>query len=116
MLKITQTNVTIMVKDMERSIRFYESIGFTTLQRWENHYCMMTTTGLTIGLHPSEEEVIPNSQISIGMMIENANDAKAFLEKLNIKYTFHDESAEGIYLHFNDPDGTFLYFTQPLWK
>jgi len=39
---------------MDAAIRFYEQIGLTLKQRWENHYAMVTTEGITIGLHPAD--------------------------------------------------------------
>jgi catechol 2,3-dioxygenase-like lactoylglutathione lyase family enzyme len=115
MITITQTNVTIMVKDMNTSVAFYESIGFKIKQRWGDHYAMLETTGLTIGLHPANEPVVPNTQISIGLMIEKCDEAKALLDKLNIKYTKHDDPNSGLYLHFNGPDGETIYFNEPNW-
>jgi catechol 2,3-dioxygenase-like lactoylglutathione lyase family enzyme len=116
MIKITETNVTIMVKDMNKSIGFYESIGFTMKQRWGDHYAMLNTTGLTIGIHPADEELKGSGNVSIGLMIENAEEAKALLQKNNIPFDFHDDGKSGIYLNFKDPDGTIVYFTQPSWK
>ena len=51
MINIQGTNVTIMVKDMDTAISFYESIGLTLKQRWDNHYAMVVTEGITIGIH-----------------------------------------------------------------
>ena len=115
MIKITSTNVTIMVKDMDRSIRFYESIGLTLKQRWGDHYAMVETAGITIGIHPGGDEHSGSGSISIGFMIDDINTAKAILEKNNIPSTLQDDGKSGIYLYFKDPDGTVLYFVQPKW-
>jgi predicted enzyme related to lactoylglutathione lyase len=37
MINISETNVTIMVSDMDKAIKFYETIGLTLKQRWDNH-------------------------------------------------------------------------------
>jgi catechol 2,3-dioxygenase-like lactoylglutathione lyase family enzyme len=114
-MKINETNVTIMVRDMDRAISFYQSIGLELKKRWENHYAMVTAPGLTIGLHPSEEDLPASETISIGFMVDDANEARALLEKNEI--AFRDEDGKsGIYLHFQDPDGTTLYFTKPAWN
>jgi catechol 2,3-dioxygenase-like lactoylglutathione lyase family enzyme len=55
MIKITETNITIMVQDMNKAISFYESLGFVIKNRWDDHYAMLTTTGLTLGIHPGEK-------------------------------------------------------------
>jgi|SRR6185437_9062572 len=115
MLKINESNVTIMVADMDKAIIFYESIGFELKNRWGDHYAMLTSTGITIGLHPGRKGAIAeNSNISIGLMIDKADDAKELLERNDISFKF-DDGKSGIYLHFRDPDGTLLYFTQPKW-
>jgi catechol 2,3-dioxygenase-like lactoylglutathione lyase family enzyme len=114
-MKITETNVTIMVMDMDRSIKFYEQIGLTLKQRWDDNYAMLTTAGLTIGIHPGGRAGLASSHVSIGFMIESAEEGKALLEKYNIAYTYQDDQS-GILLSFHDPDGTFLYFMEPRWK
>lgn len=116
MLKINSTNVTIMVKDMDRSIQFYESIGLTLKQRWDNHYAMVETAGLTIGIHPGGDDNSNSGSISIGFMIEDINEAKTLLEKNILSADAAiDDGKSGIYINFKDPDGTALYFVQPKW-
>ena len=115
MLTINESNVTIMVKNLDESIRFYESIGFTLKNRWENHYAMLETTGITIGLHPTDQVELSSGTLSIGFMIDSISDAMALLEKNNITYKFEDGKS-GKYLHFDYPDGTDLYFVEPKWK
>jgi len=56
-MAIKDSNVTIMVKDMDASISFYESIGLVIKQRWANHYAQLTAPGITIGLHPLADSV-----------------------------------------------------------
>jgi catechol 2,3-dioxygenase-like lactoylglutathione lyase family enzyme len=114
MVTIKETNVTIMVRDMDKSIQFYESIGLTLKNRWDNHYAMMVTTGLTIGIHPGGENYQGSGNISIGFMTDEISEAKALLQKFNIGYK-HDDGKSGNYLNFTDPDGTLLYFVQPKW-
>jgi predicted enzyme related to lactoylglutathione lyase len=115
MISIKETNVTIMVMDMDKSINFYKSIGLTLKNRWENHYAMMETTGLTVGLHPADKPGKPSSTISIGFMIDKLTEAETLLKKNKITFT-SASGKSGKYLHFKDPDGTALYFTEPAWK
>ena len=116
-MKINETNVTIMVKDFEASIRFYESIGFALKKRWESHYAMVTAPGITVGIHPTEpgQTFTAGDSISIGLMIDNADEARTLLKKNNIAFTDHDGDS-GLYLHFQDPDGVAVYFTVPKWN
>lgn len=114
MLKIKSTNVTLMVMSLDKSIQFYESIGLKLKQRWGEHYAMIETTGLTIGLHPAGHPRQPSEQVSIGFMVDDINEAKQILDKNNIAHKDEDGKS-GIYSHFTDLDGTVLYFTQPKW-
>ena len=116
MIKINETNVTIMVADMDKAIIFYESIGLTIKNRWGNHYAMLVTSGITLGIHPKDEKTSTTSgTVSIGFMIDDIKEAKILLDKNKINCTSEDDGKSGIYLHFKDLDGTILYFVQPKW-
>jgi predicted enzyme related to lactoylglutathione lyase len=113
-MKISESNVTIMVKDMDSTIRFYENIGLTLKQRWENHYAMLSAEGITIGVHPGGENTGSGS-VSVGFMVDDIKDAKALLDGHKISYK-EDAGKSGHYLHFTDPDNTVLYFVEPAWR
>jgi catechol 2,3-dioxygenase-like lactoylglutathione lyase family enzyme len=113
-MKITGSNVTIMVKDMDRSINFYQSLGLTLNQRWDNNYAMMGAEGITLGIHPAHGET-SSGTLSIGFFIDKCENGKAVLDAANISYEQVDDGASGIYLHFKDPDGTIVYFVEPKW-
>lgn len=115
MITINESNITIMVKDMDKAVSFYESIGLTLKQRWNNHYAMVTSHGITIGLHPSESNDTSSGSLSIGFMIDKIDEAKSLLDENKIAWTHEDDGKSGIYLHFKDPFGTKLYFVQPKW-
>ncbi len=115
-MKLTGSNVTIMVKDMGKSIAFYESIGLKLQQRWGDNYAMIEGPGITLGIHPGGDEESGSGDLSIGFMVDSYDDAKALLAKNKIKITQEAEDGKsGSYLHFNDPDGTALYFVKPSW-
>ena len=115
MINIKGTNVTIMVKDMDNAINFYESIGLSLKQRWDNHYAMVVTEGITIGIHPAKDAEVNSGSVSIGFMIDKIEEAKILLNKNHIPHKQEDDGKSGMYLHFKDPDGTVLYFVQPKW-
>ena len=115
MINITSTNVTIMVKSMDASIAFYELIGLKLKNRWGDHYAMVETNGITIGIHPGGNENSGSGTISIGFMIPDISEGKSLLENNSIAMTSTDDGKSGSYLHFKDPDGTALYFVQPKW-
>src|SRR5580765_219463 len=108
-MTIKETNVTIMVKDMDKSISFYESIGLKLQQRWDNHYAMVSAPGITIGIHPGGTDASGSGTVSIGFMIDNFDEVKALLDSQKITYK-NDDGKSGTYAHFKDPDGTVLYF------
>jgi catechol 2,3-dioxygenase-like lactoylglutathione lyase family enzyme len=115
-MTIKESNITINVKDLDKSISFYESIGLTTKNRWGNYYAQLTAPGVVIGLHPtSDANLTGNSgNTSIGFTAEDFEEAKSLLEKLSISMTGRQEEG-GQFLHFNDPEGTALYFIKPKW-
>ncbi|MEP6513536.1 MAG: VOC family protein [Parafilimonas sp.] len=116
MIKITDSNVTVMVKDMDMAIHFYQKIGLTLKQRWENYYAMMTAPGITIGLHPVNETELGESSLSIGFMVDNIGEARTLLEENKIDYKQDIDGKSGIYLYFKDLDGTVLYYVEPKWN
>ncbi len=113
---IKDSNVTVNVKDLDRSILFYESIGFILKTRWGNHYAQLTAPGIVIGLHPTHANSIDETSgnVSIGFTANNFEEAKSLLSKLSIEAMPREEEG-GQFLHFKDLDGTALYFIKPKW-
>ena len=115
MSHITGSNVTIMVKDIDASIKFYEQIGLKLKQRWDSHYAMIDGKGITIGIHPSENAENTSGTVSIGFMIDDMHIVKALMHANEIPFT-EEDGKSGHYLHFKDPDNTSLYFVAPRWS
>ena len=115
-MTIKESNITINVKNLETSISFYESIGLTVKNRWGNHYAQLAAPGVVIGLHPtSDTNLTGNSgNVSIGFTTDKFEETNSDLQKLSIKTTIRQEEG-GQFIHFNDPDGTALYFIKPKW-
>jgi catechol 2,3-dioxygenase-like lactoylglutathione lyase family enzyme len=114
MLTIKETNVTILVQDMDKAVAFYETIGLTIKNRWGDHYAQLVTTGITIGLHPGGKPEQKSDHISIGFLVDDIADAKTLLEQNQVPYKF-DDGKSGKFTHFKDLDGTVLYFMQPMY-
>lgn len=115
-MTIKESNVTINVKDLSKSVSFYESLRFTIKNRWGDYYAQLTAPGIVVGLHPTNESNwIGNSgNVSIGFTTDNFEEVKTLLKELNISASERQEEG-GQFLHFNDPDGTALYFIRPKW-
>jgi len=114
-MAIKDSNITIMVKDMDKSISFYESIGFTMKNRWGNHYAQLSAPGVMIGLHPaSANNHLGSGSTSIGFTTDDFETEKNLLGKLSVQVEERKEEG-GEFLHFADPDGTQLYFIKPRW-
>jgi catechol 2,3-dioxygenase-like lactoylglutathione lyase family enzyme len=115
-MNITGSNVTIMVTDMQAAIDFYENIGLTLKQRWDNNYAMLTTEGITIGLHPSEGGELGSGSVSVGFMTDDISAVEHLLDKHGIAHDSVIDGGSGTYLYFKDPSGTVLYFVKPKWQ
>lgn len=113
---IKDSNITINVRDLAKSITFYKSIGFTLKGRWNNHYAQLSAPGIVVGLHPiPESNAQPNSgNVSIGFTTGDFEETKIELNQLGIKTSERKEEG-GEFIHFDDPDGTSLYFIKPKW-
>ena len=115
-MTIKDANITIMVKDMDRSVSFYQSLGFELKNRWGNHYAQLTAPGIFIGLHPASDGNLAGGSgiLSIGFTTDDFEQAKSLLHALSVLVTERQEEG-GQFLHFEDPDGTALYFITPKW-
>jgi catechol 2,3-dioxygenase-like lactoylglutathione lyase family enzyme len=114
MINLKDSNVTLMVQDMDASIRFYESIGLTLKNRWGNHYAMVSGGGVTLGIHPGGNGQ-GSGQVSIGFVVDDIDQAEAELGAVNVACRKDIDNQSGTYLHFVDPDGTILYLIKPKW-
>ena len=115
-MKIKESNITVNVKDLDKSISFYESLGLTLKNRWGSYYAMLSSPGVVIGLHPTSISNLKDNSgnVSIGFTTDNFEDTKSELQKLSIQMNERQEEG-GQFLHFTDPDGTALYFIKPKW-
>ena len=95
-MTITDSNVTIMVKDMDKAINFYQQIGLTLKQRWDNHYAMMSAEGITIGIHPASTGETNSGTVSIGFMINSIDEAKTLLDTNKVAYKEENDGKSGL--------------------
>jgi predicted enzyme related to lactoylglutathione lyase len=111
MYTITTANVTVMVRNMTQAINFYTGLGLQLKQRWEDYYAIVTAPGISIGLHPAKKTNERSTDISIGFGVEKIKEVEERLNELGIQFQ-RSEDGVGIYAHFQDPDGTHIYFME----
>jgi len=106
--------VTLMVKDVERSVKFYtEVLGLRQTVRFGNEWVEVEAPGTVIALHPNRKGRIspPPQTISIGFQVKDLDGTAAKLEKKGVTMTRVDEG----FLRradFTDPDGHLLYLME----
>lgn len=112
-------NATIIVADMDRSIRFYtEVLGLKLTNRFGNDWATVSAgEGLTVGIHPVSARYPPpgtKGAILLGFDIDLPIDkAVAWLAKhgVTIKGSLV-RSEPGNFANLEDPDGNEIY----LWE
>ena len=114
-MKISGSNITLLVNNMDTSCAFYKMLGLKLKKRWDNFYAMYTAPGIVIGLHPANGKTKGSGDASIGFFIKDIDAAEKRLTKNKVKFK-SDNGDSGRYIHFKDPDGNILYFTEPSWK
>jgi len=113
----TQCNVTLMVADMDRAVRFYtEGLGLELGYRAGNEWAQVSGQGLTIGLHPAGGHFPQQAQdgrISIGFQVQKLDEAITQLRQrgVEINAEIRDGGVDRI-VNFADPDGTPLYLIE----
>jgi catechol 2,3-dioxygenase-like lactoylglutathione lyase family enzyme len=112
--KFIGSNVTIMVKSMAKSIKFYtETLGFPLRVRHSSHWAEIEANGLIIGLHPQvkTKKVIHGDNMTIGLEVDDIQSAMKNLEQKGVSCDFQKEGG-GLLAYFNDPDDNVLYLFQ----
>lgn len=108
-----QAKVSIMVKNMDRSIRFYtKTLGFKLGMRYGNDFAYLTGFGVALGLSQDNSKYYPNKgNLSIGFEVKDLDKAAADLKKKGVSFEL-DEDEDCRFAFFEDPDGTPLYLVE----
>ncbi len=110
----TEAKVTLMVKDVERSVKFYrDDLGLRQKVRYGNEWVELQAPGTVIALHPNRKPNAsrPPKTMSIGFQVKNLDGTVAKLEKKGVTFKIVDEG----FLRradFADPDGHRLYLME----
>lgn len=106
------SNVTVMVSDMNRAIKFYtETLGLTLKQRFGDHWADIEGPGISIGLHSSGNNIKVGENLSIAFKVKNLKEAVAALENKGITFKLYDDKNVNL-AFFSDPDSNTLYLAE----
>lgn len=109
---LKHSRVNVMVKEMDRSIKFYVNVlGLELVNHWGDHYAEVKARDLLIGLHPSSEKVSIGNSISIGFGVSNFEETMKTLESKGIEFKIEQDGWISL-AHFTDPDGNPLYLAE----
>lgn len=112
--KFLGSNVTIMVKSMTKSVKFYtETLGLPLRVRHSSHWAEIDANGLIIGLHPqmATKKIIRGDSMTIGLEVDDIQSAMKNIEEKGVSFDFQKEGG-GLLAYFNDPDDNVLYLFQ----
>lgn len=114
---IKEGNVTVMVSDLNRAIKFYtQTLGLKLTNQFEDHWAEIEGPGLTIGLHPAGPHGPKpgNSEsLSIGFTVDNLDsEMTAFKDKGVVFSPDLIENGPVKIAFFSDPDKNPLYFCE----
>ena len=106
-------NITVMVKNMDSAVRFYtETLGFKLLNRFGDHWADVEGPGISIGLHPANENMKLGDNMQIGLNVIDIDSSVKELTEKGIRFEIIDDEMVRLAL-FTDPDGNALYLVQP---
>jgi catechol 2,3-dioxygenase-like lactoylglutathione lyase family enzyme len=117
---ISGGNITVMVSNMDASVRFYtEVLGMKLTNRFGDHWATVDAgKGLSIGLHPASPKY-PAPGTKGGMLIglEIDEPIQQVVDRLRNKGVHFlgpivNDAGAGSFADFEDPDGNWLY----LWE
>jgi catechol 2,3-dioxygenase-like lactoylglutathione lyase family enzyme len=112
----TTSYVTLMVADMDRSIKFYvDEMGLDLKSRHGDFWAEVQAPDVLIGLHPlgdSSEKPTAGS-VSIGFIVEDFASAVKTLKDRHVDFDTVTETVEASSAYLTDPDGYQLYI---MWR
>jgi catechol 2,3-dioxygenase-like lactoylglutathione lyase family enzyme len=110
------SNVTVMVSDMDRAVRFYrDTLGLKFVRGYGAEWVEIDAPGLRIGLHPGGKRAQARGNLSIGLRVDDLDNAKRILEAKGVLFSASKEDGGVRLADFTDPDGNALYLVQVLW-
>jgi catechol 2,3-dioxygenase-like lactoylglutathione lyase family enzyme len=113
---LKEANVTVMISEMNRSIKFYvETLGLKLKSKHADQFAEVECGGLTIALHPAVERGPRpgNSEsLSVGFGVDDIDEAMASLKSKGVTFGRVSNDGPVKLAFFKDPDGNPLYLAQ----
>ena len=79
-------NVILAVKDLEKSLEFYNKILGMPIKRQRENWVDLGQSGALLSLHPASAELLtPNDMIMIGFVVGDVSSAIDELKSKNVK-------------------------------
>ena len=110
-------NVTLMVTDLDRSVRFYTgTLGFRMHYQADGHWAEVGIKDLTIGLHPAKdptERPARGEDLSLGLQVESLESAMDALRAKGVRFERGPVDDQAVRLaFFSGHDGYPLYLCE----
>ena len=108
-------NVILAVKDLEKSLEFYNKILGMPIKRQRENWVDLGQSGALLSLHPASTELItPNDMIMIGFVVGDVSSAIDELKSKNVKI-FRDIQVRGAGKNaiILDPDDYMISLFEP---
>ena len=117
---ISGGNITVMVSNMDASVRFYtEVMGMKLTNRFGDHWATVDAgSGLVIGLHPASPKYpAPGTRGGTLIGLEIDEPIQHVVDRLQAKGVrflgpIVNDAGAGSFADLEDPDGNFIY----LWE
>ena len=121
---ITGGNITVMVSNMDASVRFYtEVLGMKLTSRFGDHWATVDAgRGLTIGLHPpSPRYPAPGTEGSMAIGLEIDEPIQQLVDRLSAQGVrflgpVTKDANTGQFADLADPDGNRIYLWERAWR
>ena len=108
-------NVILAVKDMNKSVEFYNKILGLPIKRVRDNWVDLGQTGALLSLHPASAELVtPNDMIMIGFVVGDVSSVIDELKSKNVKINRNiQDKSSGKNAIILDPDGYMISLFEP---
>ena len=108
-------NVILAVKDLNRSVEFYNKILGMPIKRQRENWVDLGQSGALLSLHPASTELsTPNDMIMIGFVVGDVSSAIDELKSKNVKIHRNIQNkASGKNAIILDPDNYMISLFEP---